>query len=120
MSARLPVIPERLPCFPCPHGSICCSWGTALNEQEAETLKRIYGDHTVVWDLEEDEWRTKVEGERYIFLRDNACSLHEKPEYPSVCRCFPWSDPNTGGPYQYDLSICPEMPEPPEENPEAQ
>ncbi|WP_394833501.1 YkgJ family cysteine cluster protein [Pendulispora rubella] len=111
MSSRLPVIPSSLPCFPCPHDSICCSWGTSLNAKEAETLKSLYGDDAIVWDDEENEWRTRVDGDRCMFLKSNACSLHDRPEYPSVCRCFPWSDPETGGPYQYDLSICPELPQ---------
>jgi hypothetical protein len=26
-----------------------------------------------------------------------------------VCRGFPWTDAETGGPYEYDRTICPEF-----------
>ena len=29
--------------------------------------------------------------------------------YPAVCRGFPWTDAETGGPYEYDRTICPEF-----------
>jgi Fe-S-cluster containining protein len=58
---------------------------------------------------EDDEWRTRVEGDRCVFLRDNRCLIHDDPHYPSVCRSFPWVDVETGGPYQFDRSICPEF-----------
>jgi Fe-S-cluster containining protein len=104
-----------MPCYPCPHNSVCCSWGTSLNLKEADVLRAKYGADAVVWDDEEKEWRTRVDDGRCMFLSGNSCSLHELPEYPSVCREFPWRDPETGGPYQYDLSICPEFPDEPDE-----
>jgi hypothetical protein len=55
------------------------------------------------------EWRTRVRGGRCAFLIDNSCSLHDQPFYPAVCRGFPWIDAETGGPYEFDRTICPEF-----------
>ena len=44
-----------------------------------------------------------------MFLRDNVCTIHAEPYYPAVCRGFPWTDAETGGPYEYDRTICPEF-----------
>jgi hypothetical protein len=44
-----------------------------------------------------------------VFLRENVCSIHSEPYYPAVCRGFPWTDAETGGPYEYDRTICPEF-----------
>jgi hypothetical protein len=45
-----------------------------------------------------------------VFHQNNVCTIHGKPYYPEVCKCFPWTDAETGGPYLYDQSICPEFP----------
>ena len=55
------------------------------------------------------EWRTRVRGGRCVFLRDNVCTIHAESYYPAVCRGFPWTDAETGGPYEYDRTICPEF-----------
>ncbi len=55
------------------------------------------------------EWRTRVKGGRCVFLRDNVCTIHAESHYPAVCRGFPWTDAETGGPYEYDRTICPEF-----------
>jgi hypothetical protein len=44
-----------------------------------------------------------------VFLRDNRCTIHDDPAYPAVCRAFPWTDVETGGPYEFDQTICPEF-----------
>ena len=62
------------------------------------------------------EWRTRVRGGRCVFLRGNACAIHTEPFYPAVCRGFPWIDAETGGPYEYDRTICPEFLHRPELN----
>ena len=108
---KLPLV-ENLPCYPCPHGSACCSWGVTLLGDEAETIRRLHGAHTVVWDDEEQEWRTNVEDDRCVFLKDNACTLHANSEYPAICRGFPMED-GEGGPYLWDRTICPEIVEEP-------
>lgn len=46
-----------------------------------------------------------------MFLKDNACSIYDRDHYPAVCRGFPWTDAETGGPYEFDRTICPEFPE---------
>jgi Fe-S-cluster containining protein len=46
---------------------------------------------------------------RCVFFADGGCAIHDQPYYPSVCRGFPWIDAETGGPYQYDQTICPEF-----------
>src|SRR4051812_36784748 len=63
---RLPVVPAphpKLPCFPCPHRSACCSWGVSLTDSEAANLRDLYGDHALVRDEEENEWRTSAPNE---------------------------------------------------------
>lgn len=101
---KLPV----LPCYPCPHRSACCGWGVTLLGDEVETLRRLYGADAVIWDADEQEWRTATVGDRCRFLKDNACTLHARPEYPAICRGFPWYD-GEGGPYIWDQTICPEF-----------
>jgi hypothetical protein len=44
-----------------------------------------------------------------VFLKDNLCTIHTQSFYPAVCRGFPWTDAETGGPYEYDRTICPEF-----------
>ena len=108
---RLPVVkqaPTSLPCFPCPHNSSCCSWGVSLAQDEYETMVRLYGESHVEWDAEENEWRTRSDNGRCIFLGDNACTIHDKPEYPRTCRGFPDRE-GDGTPYRWDKTICPEF-----------
>ena len=45
---------------------------------------------------------------------ENSCELHAEPYYPLVCRGFPWIDSETGGPYEFDRTICPEFEQRPE------
>lgn len=97
-----------LPCFPCPHRSACCGWGATLSEEEAAAARRAHGDG-VAYRTRWGEWRTRVRQGRCVFLRDNACSIHDQPYYPAVCRGFPWIDAETGGPYEFDQTICPEL-----------
>ena len=44
-----------------------------------------------------------------MFYVDGGCSIHADPHYPAVCRGFPWTDAETGGPYEFDQTICPEF-----------
>ncbi len=97
-----------LPCFPCPHSSNCCSWGVTLSEAEAEGLGARYGTDKV-YRTRWGEWRTRIKQRRCVFLVENACTIHKDPQYPEVCRAFPWTDAETGGPYEYDQTICPEF-----------
>ena len=98
-----------LPCFPCPHRSACCSWGADLSRAEAEALGRRYGYDKLRFDAEGGGWRTRVVGGRCAFLGDNRCLVHDDPHYPAVCRGFPWTDAETGGPYRGELEACPEF-----------
>ena len=103
----LPVLPP-LPCFPCPHASACCRYGTSVSEEEAAAIQAHHGEGTV-YRTRWGEWRTRVRKGYCVFHADNRCLLHDKPYYPEVCRGFPWTDVETGGPYRYDQTICPEM-----------
>lgn len=76
---------------------------------EVDVIRSHHGDDAVVWDDEEDEWRTRVEGDKCIFLKDGLCSIHAAPYYPKICRGFPYTDGETGGPYLYDQTICPDF-----------
>jgi Putative zinc- or iron-chelating domain len=97
-----------LPCYPCPHGSACCTYGVTLTDGEAEGLGARYGREKV-YRTRWGEWRTRIRGGRCVFLMDNACTIHADPDFPAVCRGFPWIDAETGGPYEFDRTICPEF-----------
>jgi hypothetical protein len=107
-----PVYPP-LPCFPCPHGSACCAYGVTLSDEEAAAISAAHGEH-LVYQARWGEWRTRVRNGRCVFLVDNRCAIHDQPYYPAVCRGFPWTDAETGGPYVYDQTICPEFARNPE------
>ena len=105
MTARFP----KLPCFPCPHDAACCAWGTTLTDDEAAAVRREFGRETV-YRTRWGEWRTRVRDRRCVFYDSAAgCRLHDRPYYPAVCRGFPWTDAETGGPYEFDQTICPEF-----------
>jgi Fe-S-cluster containining protein len=102
-------VPQRaLPCFPCPHQSACCRYGATVSEREARAIEAEHGTGKIKL-LRGGELRTRVKDGYCVFLQDNICTIHGKPYYPEVCRCFPWTDAETGGPYQYDQTICPEF-----------
>ena len=97
-----------LPCYPCPHNSACCAYGATLNDEEAQGIRETYGEdkaYLTRW----GEWRTRVKGGRCVLWKDNACSIYRSPWYPAVCGGFPWTDAETGGPYEFDQTICPEF-----------
>ena len=97
-----------LPCFPCPHASSCCAYGVTLSEDEAAAIRAAHGD-AMVYRTRWGEWRTRVKNGRCVFLKANLCTIHAAPYYPAVCGGFPWIDAETGGPYEYDRTICPEF-----------
>lgn len=102
-----------LPCYPCPHSSACCAYGTTLAEDEARAIQARHGNDRI-YRTRWGEWRTRVVGGRCAFLVGNGCELHDQPFYPLVCRGFPWTDSETGGPYEFDRGICPEFARRPE------
>jgi Putative zinc- or iron-chelating domain len=97
-----------LPCFPCPHGSSCCAYGVTLSDEEAAAITAAHGPD-LTYRTRWGEWRTRVRAGRCVFLQENICTIHAEPFYPAVCRGFPWIDAETGGPYQYDRTICGEF-----------
>ena len=97
-----------LPCYPCPHGAACCDYGATLTEDEATAIGAAHGA-ALVYRTRWGEWRTRVRGGKCVFLKDAHCVLHHEPFYPAVCGGFPWTDAETGGPYQFDRTICPEF-----------
>lgn len=105
MKSKLNII--NLPCFPCPHKSICCSWGTDLTEKESKLIISKYGNEKVI--LTPEGYRTKVINDKCVFLKDNLCLLHDTEEYPSCCKGFPWRNQEDDGPYEPDITICPEL-----------
>jgi hypothetical protein len=94
-----------LPCYPCPYAASCCAYGTSLSENEAKAIEASYGPG-LVYKTRGGEWRTRVRGKRCALFRDGGCTIHNQPFYPEVCRGFPWTDAETGGPYEYDVMIC--------------
>jgi hypothetical protein len=97
-----------LPCYPCPHHSACCAYGTTVTPAEAKAMEAEHGKGKV-YRTRSGEWRTRVKQKRCVFLVGNACSIYNRPYYPAVCRGFPWVDAETGGPYEFDRTICPEF-----------
>ncbi len=79
-----------------------------MSDDEAAAIVAAHGE-AVAYRTRWGEWRTRVRGGRCVFLRDNVCTIHAEPYYPAVCRGFPWTDAETGGPYEYDRTICPEF-----------
>jgi hypothetical protein len=55
------------------------------------------------------EGRTRVRNGRCVFFNNGGCRIHDRPYYPAVCRGFPWTDAETGGRYEYDITICGEF-----------
>jgi len=94
-----------LPCFPCPYGSSCCAYGTTLSEREARAIEANHGPD-LVYKNRWGEWRTRVRKNRCVLFRDGGCTIHDKEYYPEMCAAFPWTDPETGGRYEYDVTIC--------------
>jgi hypothetical protein len=94
-----------LPCYPCPHDASCCAYGTSLSEEEAAAIEANHGPglaYMTRW----GEWRTRVRQKRCVLYRDGGCTIHDKPYYPAMCRGFPWIDPESGGRYEHDVTIC--------------
>jgi hypothetical protein len=79
-----------------------------VTAEEAAGLASRHGEDKV-YRTRWGEWRTRVRKRRCVFLVDNVCTIHDDPDYPAVCRGFPWIDAETGGAYEFDQTICPEF-----------
>ena len=79
-----------------------------VTPKEAALIARHHGADTV-YKTRWGEWRTRVRNKRCVLLKDNVCTIHSKPYYPKVCGGFPWTDAETGGPYLFERTICPEF-----------
>src|SRR5258706_12952867 len=64
-----------LPCYPCPHQSSCCAYGTTLSAEEAREIRAHHGPD-LVYRTRWGEWRTRVVRGRCGFLVNNACTLY--------------------------------------------
>ena len=119
---KLHVIPDNLPCYPCPYESRCCSRGTTVTETEARELTRTFGPDTVVpltdTEAQHREWgdvgdyvyATKVKDGRCILLLDNRCMAYHHPHYPKTCAVYPWKDTvDSTLPQAWDALLCPEV-----------
>lgn len=98
----------KLPCFPCPHEAACCAYGSTATDDEAAAIIARFGEGKV-YRTRWGEWRTRVKGGRCVFFANGGCQIHAESFYPAVCRGFPWTDAETGGPYEFDRTICPEF-----------
>jgi hypothetical protein len=105
MSPNRPVKLPSLPCFPCPYDASCCAYGTSVSAGEAAAIEADLGPG-MVYKTRWGEWRTRVRKKRCVLFRDGGCTIHDRPYYPAVCRGFPWTDAETGGRYEYDVTIC--------------
>ena len=98
----------QLPCFPCPHAASCCAYGSTLSEEEAQAIEANHGPG-LVYRTSWGEWRTRVKKGRCALFKNGGCTIHAQSYYPAVCRGFPWTDAETGGPYEFDVEICGEF-----------
>ena len=94
-----------LPCYPCPYEASCCAYGTSLSDEEALAIEANHGPG-LVYRTRWGEWRTRVKKKRCVLYRDGGCAIHDQPYSPEICRGFPWTDAETGGPYSFDVTIC--------------
>ena len=109
--------PGEVPCFPCPHKSVCCKYGTALTREEGEVLFTEFGGNFVFYDSDPKvkwgagkEFRTQTWNGRCAFHQAGGCLIHEHPHYPLMCRIFPFKDArNPALPRAYDAALCPEV-----------
>ena len=111
MTVHLKTLPATLPCVPCRHEAVCCSWGTFLTESERSAIEAAHPG-TTRWTTEqapEGEYRTNVNNGRCVFLADALCALHGERYYPTVCKGFPWTNKTSDDPYPGALTICPEL-----------
>lgn len=93
----------KLPCYPCPHASVCCFEGAPLKMNEASALAIHFGSQVVRFDVAGGEWRTALANGTCIFQKDNACSIHAHAAYPTVCAGFPFRRDES------EVDICPEL-----------
>ena len=98
----------QLPCFPCPHAASCCAYGTTLTEDEAAAIEANHGPG-LVYRTRWGELRTRIKNRRCILFQNGGCLIHAQTYYPAVCAGFPWTDAETGGPYEFDVEICGEF-----------
>lgn len=108
MSAPRQTTLPALPCYPCPHDASCCAYGTTVSDDEAAAIQKVHGPG-LVYQTRWGEWRTRVRNKRCVFYREGACTIHDQPYYPVQCQTFPWTDPETGARYEYDVMICGEF-----------
>jgi hypothetical protein len=108
MSATEPTPLPSLPCFPCPYQASCCAYGTTVSDAEAAAIEADHGPG-LVYRTRWGEWRTRVRNKRCVMFRDGGCTIHDRSYYPAVCRGFPWTDAESGGRYEHDISICGEF-----------
>jgi hypothetical protein len=87
---------------------MCCHWGVQLSDAEALAIAALHGRTKVIG--EPGSYRTAVTQDGCVFLAANACTLHDRLEYPATCRGYPWTDGLLGGPYLYEVE-CPEFPQ---------
>ena len=113
MSAHDSKTLPSLPCYPCPHSASCCAYGVTLSDEEAAVIEANHGAG-LVYQTRWGEWRTRIRNKRCALYRDGGCTIHDKSYYPAVCAGFPWTDAETGGRYEFDVSICGEFVERPE------
>lgn len=105
-------IPKILPCFPCPHRSKCCRWGTYLSEKEAWDLSEEFGRNFVYWDADDKEHRTQVKDGRCAFYdkKLGGCTIHDHPHFPQACHLFPHRDGrDVSLAPAADATLCPEV-----------
>jgi Fe-S-cluster containining protein len=100
---------NQLPCFPCPHRSACCRWGTWLTEEEGWKIFTKYPDK-VYFDEDVKNWRTQIWDGRCVFYNNGGCTIHNEDFYPSSCKDFPYKDMrNPLLPRAFDAITCPEI-----------
>src|ERR1043166_5343150 len=95
-----------LPCFPCPHQSACCAYGTTLSEDEARAIAADHGKEKIFRTCG-GERRPRASRRRCVFLPNTPCSIYTQPSLPAMSASLRWVNAESGGPYEFDRTICP-------------
>src|ERR1043166_4749579 len=60
------------------------------------------------------EWRRRGARGGRVFLSNKTCPIFTERHLPPARRGCPWVDAESGGPYEFDRTICPEFKRKPE------
>ena len=112
----------KLPCFPCPHHSACCTYGSTVSPAEAKAIIADLGEgkvyknrytikevspteYTFKWEMSEDgtKWETLAEGKESFTVTRNV-ALEFTGTDPLGLNPPGWGDGELGGNYRETIT----------------